>query len=226
MGTLLGNSFTWQVNRPFHPADTDQAWTYAGGKVDKWKLSSKIDGMLMCDLSLDFATEDTATALAVATYPTSMQSLSWAGGLVTIGGSAYDIIDVEISCDNQLKVGKDRQYMRNNAAPKEQVESKYRNVSWKITADNDVLTQINRARATVPANTGAQIVASWTGPVLVGAATVYPSVTVTIPFARFDGENPTVNNMDPVTMPLSGKGLYDGTNSPVTIATVSAETAI
>jgi hypothetical protein len=88
--------------------------------------------------------------------------------------------------------------------PKEAVESKYRNVTWKITADNDTLTQINRARATLASTAGAQIIASWTGPVLAGAATVFPSVTVTIPFARFDGETPTANNMDPITIAALG----------------------
>lgn len=224
VGPMLGQSFTWQANRPFHPTDTDQAWTYGGGKVPTWKLTNSVDAMLLCELGLDFMNEDTATALASASYPTAMQSLSWAGGLVTIGGSSYDILDIEIACDNQMKVGKDRQYVRNSTLPKEPVESKYRNVTWKITADNDSLTQINRARATLASTAGAAIVASWTGPVLVGAATVFPSVTVTIPFARFDGETPTANNMDPITVPLSGKGLYDGTNSPVTIAVVTAET--
>lgn len=223
VGPMLGQSFTWQVNRPFHPTDTDQAWTYSGGKVPNWKLSNSVDAMLMCELGLDFMGEDTATALAAASYPTAMQNLSWAGGLVTIGGSSFDILDIEISCDNQMKVGKDRQYLRNSTLPKEAVESKYRDVSWKITADNDTLTQINRARATLASTAGAALVASWTGPVLAGAATVFPSVTVTIPFARFDGENPTVGSQDPLTTPLSGKGLYDGTNSPVTIAVVSAE---
>jgi hypothetical protein len=224
VGAMLGQAFTWQVNRPFHPADTDQAWTFAGGKVTKWKLSNKVDGMLVCDLDLDFMSGVTATALATASYPSSMQNLSWAGGLVTIGGSSYDITDIEIACDNQMKVGKDRQYLRNSTAPKEPVESKYRDITWKIAADNDALTQINRARATLASGAGAQIIASWTGPVLVGAATVYPSVTATIPFARFDGDDPTVGSSDPLTTPLSGVGLYDGSNSPVTIAVVTAET--
>ena len=44
---LLGDSFTLQVNRPFHPAGTNQAFTYRGGKVTEWTLSNSVDENLM-----------------------------------------------------------------------------------------------------------------------------------------------------------------------------------
>lgn len=215
LANLKGLSQTLQINKPLYPGDSDQAFTYSGCKITTGKLSNSIDGLLMLELGIDAAQYLTSTALAAASYPTSTQPFSWAGGLVTVGGSNYDITDIEISIDNQLKT--DATYIRNSTVKKEPQEQKLRTIGWKMTSDFDSLTQHDRWASLVAANNIAQIVATWTGPVLAGSTT-YPTVTVTIPAARFDGDDPTVGGPDPLTQVPTGVGLYDGTNSPITIA--------
>jgi len=219
MGDLFGKFFTLQVNRPFHPAGTNQAMTYSGGKVTSWTLSNSVDGNLVLSLDLDFATVSTAIALATVSYPASMEPLAWAKGLVTIGGSNYDVTEFSLSCNNGLDV--DRRFIRNSTDKKEPTGGK-REVEFSLSADFDSLTQRNRAHATTRAAALAAVTATWEGPTLLGS-TLYPKLAVTVPAARFDSWKGAVADDEGIKQELSGVGLYDGTNSPATLAYSSAD---
>lgn len=220
VGNMKGVSGTWQINRPFHPADTDQAFTYEGGKVAGGKLYNSVDGLLMLDLDLDFEDEATGTALASASYPTSTQPFSWAGGAVTIGGSSVDLTEIEITIDNGLKT--DDLYLRASTLKKEPQEAKLRDIAWKAVMDFDSLTQMNRWKSLVAATNIAAIVGTWTGPVLIGSSS-FPTCVATMPAARLDGDTPTVDGPGPLQQTLQGKGLFDGTNSPLSVAYGTAD---
>ena len=218
-GELYGDSFTLQVNRPFHPAGTNQAFTYEGGKVAEWGLSNSVDGNLLLDLSLDFEQVATATALASASYPASMENFTWAGGVVSIGGSAYDLSEFALNVNNGLNV--DRRQIRGNTDKKEPTASR-REATFSIKADFDSLTQRNRAHATTRSAALAQIIATWTGPTLLGS-TLYPEYKVTIPACRFDEWKGATEGTDAIEQELSGVVRYDGTNSPITVAIKNAD---
>lgn len=219
MAELFGKSFTLQVGRPFLPGGAVQQFTYSGGKVTKWTLANSVDGNLVCDLDVDFQAVDTVIALAVASYPTLMDNFTWAGGVVTIGGSAFDVTDISIQGDNQLDVA--RRQIRGNTLKKEPSGGR-RDLSWTMNADFQGMTQRALAHATTRAGSLAQIVATWNGPTLLGT-TLFPQVQVTIPAARFDmwkaaNDKPVGLNQD-----LSGVGLHDGVNSAVTIRYQSSD---
>jgi hypothetical protein len=55
----------------------------------------------MLEANCDFASQTTGTALATASYPTGMENFTWAGGVVSIGGSAYDVTN--FSCHLQQR---------------------------------------------------------------------------------------------------------------------------
>lgn len=217
---LWGKSLTLQVNRPFHPSGTNQAFTYEGGKVTEWTLSNSVEGNLLLDLGLDFEQVATGTALATASYPASMDNFTWAGGTISIGGSSYDVTEFSVSCNNGLDV--DRRQIRNNTDKKQPTGGK-RELAWSLSADFDSLTQRNRAASTTRAGALAEIKGTWVGPILIGGST-YPSIEVKIPAGRFDEWSAAVEGPDGVTQELSGIGLYDGTNSPVTVTYISADT--
>ncbi len=218
-GSLYGKSFTAQVNRPFHPSGTNQAFTYAGGKVASWTLSNSVDGNLMAELNCDFASVATGTALASASYPTSMDNFTWAGGVITIGGSSYDVTEFSVSGDNGLDV--DRRQIRGNTTKKEQTSHR-REASFSLSADFDSLANRNRAASVTRAGALAAITATWTGPILAGVST-YPTLTVTIPAARFDTWAGATDGPDGISQALSGAVRYDGSNSPITIAYASTD---
>lgn len=218
---LYGSSFTCQVQRPFHPSGTAQAFTYEGGKVSSWELANSVDGNLVCSLETDFQQVSTATGLvsASALYPTSMENLTWAGGVVTIGGTQVPLTEISIGGDNGLNT--DRRYI-NGSTDKQEPTGGRRELSFSCSADFDSLTQRNRAAGITRAAALATIVATWTGPTLLGS-TLYPSLQVTIPAARFDEWTGANEGPEGISQELSGVGLFDGTNSAATIVYKSAD---
>jgi hypothetical protein len=128
VGTLLAQGFTLQVNRPFHPAGTNQAFTYEGGKVAKWGFKSDVEGNLVFTADLVFETGITATALATASYPTGMENLTWAGGAVTVGGSAVPVTSFSVEVDNGQDTA--RHKIRSSTLRQEPVEAKNREITF------------------------------------------------------------------------------------------------
>lgn len=201
----IGKSFTAQLNYPFNPSGTNQAVTFAGGKVPKWSLGCDVDGMLTVSLDMWFASMTTATGLATAAYPSSPANFAWSHGVVTVGGTAFDITNLSVDVDQGMNL--DRRQIRGNTAAKEPTPGVL-GVSWGLTADFDSLTQWNRVHATTIANMSAAIVGTFTN----GA----DIITVTIPAGRFDDLG--LSSGDGLMQELTGVGEYDGTNSPITLA--------
>jgi len=207
----MGKSFAAQVNVPFHPSGTDQAFTFSGGKVTQWSLENTVKEMLKCELGVWFAGMTTATAKAAASYPASMNDFHWGGCVVSIGGGAFDVTDIKIEVN--LNPDVERPALRGNTAAKEPTPGPLE-VSWALEADFDSLAQWNRVHATTPSGLSASISAVWTN----GAS----SLTATIPAGRFD-EIEHGGDEGAVTQSFSGIGEFDGTNSPITLAYVTTD---
>ena len=208
---LYGKSFTAQFNAPFHPAGTNQALTFSGGKVPKWTLGCDVDGMLVLSLDLWFASHTTGTALATASYPSSMTNFAWSHGVVSVGGSAFDITSFSLEVDQGYQL--DRKQIRGNTTPKEPTPGRLEG-SWSVEADFDSLTQWNRVHSTTVAGLSAAIVATFTNGTDV--------IVATIPAARFDDFDWSGEEFA-IAQSLSGVVEYDGTNSPITLAYTTSE---
>jgi hypothetical protein len=217
-GDLNGKSLTVQVGRPLYTGSTVQPFTHAGGKVASWELANSNDGNLMATLSMDFATEDTATALAAASYPTGLETFSWVGGQVSIAGTQFDVTEVSVTGDNALRI--DRRYLRNNPAKKEQVGNDYRAGEFSLTADFDSLAQRNRVASATAAGAMAEVRALWQGKTLAGATT-FPSLEVVLN-GRFDTFEANVGG--PAAIEQSLGGTYLGA-SAISIVYQSADLA-
>lgn len=209
--SLMGDSFTAQLNYPLHPAGTNQALTCSGGKVTKWKLANTVEQHLRLSLDLDFASYTTATALAVASYPTAMEPLSWVGATVTIGGAAFDVKDFALEVDQGYKT--DRRQLRGNTAKKEPTPGIAAG-TFAMSADFDSLTQFNRVHSATIAGMSAQIIATW--------ANGTNKVEVTIPGARFD-DLAFAGEVGAIDQALTGVVEFDGTNSGVTVAYTTSD---
>lgn len=219
-GELFGKSFTMQMNRPFNPSGTNQPFTYRGGKVTEWTLSNSVDENLMCELGLDFQQVDTAPALANASYPANMDNFTWAGGVITLGGTAYDVTEISLQGNNGLAT--DRRAIRGNTDKKEPTSAR-REGSFSVKADFDSLTHRNRAHATTRAGALASLEARWRGPTLLGS-TLFPELKVTIPAIRFDEWKGSTEGTDAIEQELSGAVRWNGAQSPFSMAYATADT--
>lgn len=217
MADLWGKSLTVQVARPFNPSGTVQAFTYEGGKITEWTLSNSVEGNLVLECGFDFEQVSTATALASAAYPASMENFTWAGGAILIGGSdaGFRVDEISIACNNGLNV--DRRSITGGSSKKEPTINGRREITFSLSGDFESLAHRNRAAATTAAGAVAELKATWTAPTLIGATT-YPKIEVTIPVARFDEWSGAVGGAEGITQELTGVGRYDGTNSPISIA--------
>lgn len=213
VGDLTGKSFTCQVGRTKVGTTVAHPFTYGGGKITDWELSNSVDGILMLNLGMDFASEAISGAgaltLQAATYQTGAELFTFTGGVVQIGGTSVDVKDVSIKGDNGLKT--DRYFLRGSTAKKEPLEADVRKYEFDMTLDFLDTTQYARVSSATAAGAVASFSATWTSP-------SGSTVVVTCPAARFDAGTPEVDGADLVEQKLSGMFLDSGTGSPVTIA--------
>jgi hypothetical protein len=228
IGSLYGDAFTAQVGRATLDG-TIKPWTYEGGKVTDFSFSNQVDQTLQCSIGMDFEAESSpdsptgAYALQTATNVAGAEVLAWQGGTITVGGSTIDISEINVKCDNALNV--DRFYINSAASKKEPTQDGKRAITWSFKTpytDNTFWKKVSTATAS---GANAQIVATWSGLTLLGT-TIYPSLTLTIPVARFDEGGPVVDGPGMLDTTFTGVGLYDGTNSALTVAYVSGDTTV
>lgn len=228
VGNLFGDSFTCQVGRATVDG-TVKPWTYEGGKVTDFTLSNSVDNTLSCQIGMDFEAEsqpDTPTgayALAANVPVTGAEVLAWQGGTISIAGVVADVSEVSVKVDNQLKT--DRFYINSAASKKEPVQDGKRAITFSVRtpyADNTFWKKVASATA---AGATATLSAQWTGLTLLGT-TIYPSLRIDIPVARFDEGAINVGGPGMLEQTISGVGLYDGSTSPLTLTYVSGDTSV
>lgn len=228
IGNLFGDNFTAQVGRA--TADgTLVPWTYEGGKVTDYTFSNAVDQTLKCSIGLDFETESSPTspsgayALQTNVPVTGAEVLAWQGGTISIAGSAADISEFSVKVDNALKV--DRFYINSAASKKEPTQDGKRAVTFSAKTPYTNNTFWQKVSSATAAGATAVISAQWTGLTLLGT-TIYPSLKIDIPVARFDDGGPAVGGPSMIDQTFSGVGLYDGTNSAITLTYVSGDTTV
>lgn len=222
VGSLTGDFFTAQFGVPQIGGGTVTPKTCHGGKVKSWELACAAGEQLKLKLDLDFEDLEHTTSLATASYPTSMEPITFIRGLVTIGGSSVDITSFSVKGDNGLKT--DRRYLRNSALKKEPVENGLRAITADLSLDFASVTQQDRVLAATASGAQAAVVLYCEGLTTIGSGTAKPKVTITIPVLMFDGDTPTVGGPEVVPESLKGMALDDGTNSPVSIAYQTLDT--
>lgn len=216
LGDLYGLGLTIQGGIP-DVAGTVQPFSWLGNKVSEWTLSNELDGILMLGLNTDGSSEVTNQSLASASYAASTELLTYAGGTITLAGSAFDVSAFSLSGNNGLKT--DRYFIRGSTTKKEPIPAALVELTGSLTAEFEGLTAYNRfVNGTV-----ASLSATWLGSTI--ESTFKYSVTVTLPAVRFDGETPEVGGPDVVGLSLPFKVLFDGSQEPITIAYQTTDTA-
>lgn len=228
MAVLKGSSFTYQGNFPFTPSGTNQPMTFAGCKITKavYTFEKGPDGKIMLELEIDAQNcDDGVTSLATASYATTPGLFDWVDVGWTIAAGALDVDTAKLTIESPIKTGDYKQ--KASALQNEPIDNNFKKASWEIEADFASLTQQNRIRTAVGASRSVAVVATATCTdtgQTIGAAT-QPSMTFTTPKARFDDIDGIDQKMaSDTTQKLKATVMWDESNSPVTIATVNADT--
>lgn len=218
-GALDARALTVQMGRTDNTGTT-QPFTYPGCKITNWEMSNDTSGFLMLKLTVDGISETLATGLASASYPSGQLPYSYIRGAVTVGGSAFDVKDWTVACDNGLAT--DRYFIRGTTPgqKKEQIEGgAQRDYTGTLNAEWAGTTAYNRfingttAAITLIYQHATQI-----------EATFFPTITVNIPCVRFDGETPTAGGPELLPHTLPFEILNDGTgDSPMAITVRSSD---
>lgn len=227
VGSLTGKSFTAQVGRPLVGGVTGTPFTYGGGKIASWTLSNSVDGILNLGVDLDFASEVLpgagAAALQAVSYPAAQEVFSFVGGALTVDAASVPVKDVSIKCDNGLDDA--RYFLRGNAAKKEPLEAAMRKFDVGFTADFDSMTLYNKVASTTAAGSLGALVLTWTAPTLIGTTPFFaPTLTITLPAVRFDGETPNVSGPDSLEFKMGGYALDAGAG-PITVVYKTTDVA-
>jgi len=225
VANLFDKCLTVQVGRA-DESGTVRPWTYEGGKVTDYEFSNSVDETLRCSIGMDFEKESNSDApagvyvLQTNVPVTGAEVLTSAGGFITLGGSPIEVDDLSIKVDNALNT--DRYYINQTASKKQPIQDGKREIEFSFKTsyiNNDFWEKVS---STTIAGSYAQLVCKWSGLTLLGS-TIFPNLTITIPIARFDEGGPTVDGPGMLEQTFSGRGLYDGSASAMTVAYQSAD---
>ena len=210
MSDPFGLGLTIQVGRPGNDG-TVRAFTYAGTKISSLDLSVSVGELLSAEFGIIGTTAESIGSVTAASYGSSLELLHFAGAAITVAGTAYPCKDFSLSVNNGLTADR---FVLGSQVARQPIAASMAEVTGSITAEFVDATAYNR----VVNATHAAVVATFTD-------STGDSITVTVPVARFDGDTPTVGGPDILDQTLNFKGLFNGTDSPVTIAVKNGDSA-
>lgn len=193
---------TIQVGRP-DVTGTVRAFTYHGCRVGSWKLEASVSELAVLTMSMIGEDEDTATALAEATYPTGLRGMSFVNGTLEVASSAMDVQSVTVEGANGL--AEDR-YFLGSQLRKSPLEQALRAFTGTVQPEFESLVAYQR----FVTGTEAELVLTFAGDVIEDALRFETVVTAHV---RFDGETPAIGGREIVKQNLPWKVVDDGTTS-------------
>lgn len=207
-GDLTGDSFTAQVGIP-DTAGTVDAFTYAGCKISDWTIAADVGSIAKLSLGIVAMSETTATALATASYGSTLAPFVFTEATLTLAGSSVGTVkSVQLTGNNGLT----ERFRLGSATSKEYLENVLREYTGTITTDFDSLTAYARFTA---ASESALVLAFSNG-------------TQTLTFTcnvRYDGETPELNSTDLAEQMLPFK-CVSGTSDAAAITAVLVNTDV
>ena len=210
MSDPFGLGLTIQVGRPGNDG-TVRAFTYAGTKINTLDLSVSVGELLSAEFGIIGTTAESIGSVTAASYGSSLELLHFAGAAITVAGTAYPCKEFSLSVNNGLTGDR---FVLGSQVAQQPIASSMAEVTGSLVAEFVDATAYNR----VVNATHAAVVATFTD-------STSQSITVTVPVARFDGDTPSVGGPDILDQTLNFKGLFNGTDSPVTIAVANGDSA-
>jgi Phage tail tube protein len=215
-------SATIQALRTFVDGGT-QAFTHAGCVCKGWELNCEASngpsGFLNLKSEWDAQSVSTIIAAGSNNYVTGADPFNWQQGVITLGGSAFDMRKVNLKCD--YKMNTDRRFLRGASSylKKKPRLGDIPEITGELEGEFDSLTQYNHFI------NGDIFTAQfqWTGALIVSGHNY--QFTVDLPAIQYNGESPEASLTESPKQTLPFVVLHDDTIGPaVTISYKSIDT--
>lgn len=187
---MLGNSFNMQGTVvPSGGVNSELVKTYPGCKVVSWQLDFAVGALASITVTIDAQDETYVITKSTASFPSTPEPLSFAGGVVQIGAVTWDTVKSgSIKCD--MGYDAERRFVRSNTLQREPAQNAKRVITVELEGEFDnVLTVYNKVATSVMSQRMASISLAFTGKILIGVST-FPSLTLTGSVSRFGGTTP------------------------------------
>lgn len=234
-GDFRGKGLTLQAGRPEPSTGTVRPFTYAGCKVGQWELAVSDNAIPTLKLTVDGRSEDTATALAAASYLSGSKVFSFAGATLKLGGTASTTsgktsvsgntavatVITQISIQGAAPMKTDRFGIGNAGLKSEQLENDIPTITGSLTAEfsKSELYDLFTNNATTP------MVLTLTGDPIGGSGS-NDTLEIILPAVKLKTATPNVGGPDIVSMSTSFEAYSDETNPVVQVRIVSADSTL
>ena len=195
-----------------------------GAFINSWQLQNKIDGILESTFSIDARdTIPSSSAPTTATYSSSSEVLTFAGGVATVAGTATNVKSIDLKCTMGMSL--DRYQISGSTLKSRPILDKMTEITGTIElefgyapgtwATSDLVSKY-RAGTTIAFD------ATWTGATAI-ASTYFPYLEATSTAAMITKADVTVVGPVIVMMSVYFKVLDDGSNPPLVLKYQSSE---
>ena len=223
-GDPVGDNFSMQVKIPNYSGSYTTK-TLSGCKISGFELSVANGDIAKAKFTIDAAKFSTSTAAQTPSYTISGASslYTFGGGTVTIDGTtAINVKDFSLTVDNAIKT--DRYNLDGTGLKQEQIVNGFRKISGKMKVEFTDTVILSKFIS----DASAAIVVTLQGALI--SATTYETITISLPYVKYDADTPNVTGPGPVDLDVSFTA-YDGSTTgtpsePLTITVVSQDAAI
>ncbi|GAA1787891.1 phage tail tube protein [Agromyces lapidis] len=227
-------SYTIQTGVPLVGGGANQPVSYLGMVCSGFELSAQNGAVPTLKFNFVGKGADTAQSFATPSYPASYELLDFVGSSIRIGGSvtpptttalasggtaAANVTDIDMTFENGLDDG--GFYLGGSGKRGRKPVVGARTLTGTMTVEYDS----NTLRDAFLNQTDLALVLKFAHPVAITGA-FYPTLEITIPVIRLDGEVPKPSGDGVVTQSIGFTALEGAAAHPIYVAIVTAETAI
>lgn len=234
-GDHLGQGLTIQVGRPEPSTGTVRPFLYAGCKITGWDFDLKDNSIPTIKYTVDGKLEDTATALATASYLAGATVFSFNQAQILLGGTATTAsgettissgvlaatIINQFSLSGKAPMKVDRYGIGNAGLKAQQLENATPTITGKLVAEFSKVELYDVYKA----NTTLCLQFVMTGGAI-GASGNNFLLSFVMPAIKFKMAPPNVGGPDVVAMPIDFEAYSDEVNPVFQTKIVSDETVL
>lgn len=204
----MATSLTIQVGRP-DIGGTVRVFEYTGCMINTWEVSCTAGEIAQVTFGILGQDETTSQTLATATYAAGYAPMTFVHGVLSLGGSNYDVNSATVAGDNGL--ADDRYYLRGSGLRQKPLEANWRNYTAELGSHFTDLT----AYARYTAGTEAALTLTFTN----GANIFQLAGNL-----RSDGTTPAVSGPALLEMPITGRFVASGATDDTALKVVRTTT--